>query len=169
MKKILVLCLLATIGGMYFSNGITAGSKPFSQEVEHKLKVMFYSDLSSEQLAEFRRYLIEEDVTNVLNMQDSPRSFDESDVVLYLLNSFADAKGAPGKEFFPTVMEDVVEDKASVKMVFKLVVNGERPLLLVFYNRSATPNASLKCYAKEFLEGLVDGDSEISTNITECN
>lgn len=149
---------------LVFSFGAVAMSS-----MPDKKRLLIVSSLSEAQSSAF--YLRVEELNPNVNGSFRPDSLNESDVVVYLLDSWSSAANAPGFQDLAQVFERVakVASPAVSHGLFVRMADG-RDIQFIFYSTSDTGYAPLKCFAADIAveANRTPGDEFEKHSLTNC-
>ena len=146
----------------------TFGAVAMSYMPDRK-RLLLVSSLSEAQLSAF--YLRVEELNPNVDGSFRPNALNESDVVVYLLDSWSSAANAPGFQDLAPVFERVakVTSPAVSHSMFVKMADG-RDIQFIFYSTSDTGYAPLKCFAADIaIEAhRTPGDEFENHSLTDC-
>jgi hypothetical protein len=161
---VIVLALMTMVAGQ---QGMTP-PLPFYQQVGHPLKFFTISKHSPEDRAAFRDEILTRDTDRILTI-DKPLSVAGSDVILVLLQHWSEAADLPLQEDLGQIYKRVAKlDSDTFRHMIGLVLDGGKPVLLVFYNDSAVRNGTRNCYARDFIYSLSNSSDGPPFDFAQC-
>ncbi|MVO16211.1 hypothetical protein GO984_10340 [Rhodobacteraceae bacterium CY05] len=115
-------------------------------EVTVKKRVIIFSAMNDAEIDAF--YTLLEQTNPDIDGLFRPQSFDETDTVVYLLDSWSAAQNAPGAQELPYIFERVYQVKSpALAHGTYIELNDGRFLQFIFYSLSDGGYAPLKCFA----------------------
>ena len=123
---------------------------------------------SKEDRSDFRNELLTRDTKQIFTV-DRPKSVEDTDVILVLLQNWEDVKKLPLQEELGIIYQTVQGfDSTRFRYFATLEFVDGTPIFVAVYNDSAVQNGTRNCYAKDFIFALNAAESEGAFDFEAC-
>jgi hypothetical protein len=166
---ILLLCAIFAITIIvYFSVSASVG-ETIAEKAGYNIKIAVVTDVGDDKAVEFLEQLIRHDKKGILAENPSADNIAVADVNIFIIAKWDDAMELPHQDSFFQLYEKVEQaEKEAAQIVFEILVNGGKPMAVIFYNRSVIGDIPMTCYAIKTLFLIDHNENEEALTFAEC-
>lgn len=152
-------------GGMQ----VNAQTQSFYQEIGKPLKVLIIAKLAPEDIDQFWRAMLLQDSSSIIDHDVYPDTLLDSDAILFILDEWSDTSQLPFQEALGVAYKKnmgVIRNVISREM--RVIVDGDKKIMLFFYSRAAVPGTSQTCIMKLFLDAMENPPDRRKIKLENC-